>query len=237
MRPARSPRRGALLNHRRMRVEATVSPQFDVCFALADICSPNPHFAGWPGLEGSPDWVAQARSFGWVFWLGLPDLVELERPSASTEEFVSALRAVAPSEIVPRLHRSLVQQPTSRFASAQVRQWLHFIGFDDGAPDPSWAARWDEPMDAPLTVLNAFRPHFEKVWAALLPELTENSAQAAKLAGGSDLPSLASSLELGVEFDEHAGVMRTARGYKLPLEDVGAMFLLPSVFNSRRLKT
>src|SRR5881275_3280982 len=133
-----------------MHFEVALSPQFDLCFALGDLASPNPHFSGWPGLEGNPDWLQQARSFGWVFWFGLPDLIELERPAASVEEFVGALRAVPSKEIVPRLHRSLVQQPTSRFAGAQVREWLHFLGLDESAPDPSWRARWDEPMDAPL---------------------------------------------------------------------------------------
>ena len=31
--------------------------------------------------------------------------------------------------------------------------------------------------------------------------------------------------------------MRTAKGYRLPLADVATLFLLPSVFNSRRFKT
>lgn len=220
-----------------MRFETALSPQFDLCFALADLASPNPHFAGWPGIDGTPEWLNKARSFGWVFWLGLPDLVELERPAATTAEFTAALAAVAPSEIVPRLHRSLVQQPTSRFANAQVREWLHFIGLDDSAPHPSWAARWEGPMDAPLAVLDAFRPHFEQVWNALLPALERSAKGAEQLAERGDAAVISADLELGVEFDQRGGMMRTARGYKLPLADVGTILLLPSAFNSRRLKT
>lgn len=218
-----------------MHVETVLSPQFDLCFALGDLASPNPHFAGWPGVDDAL--VAEARAFGWVFWLGLPDLADLARPAATSSDLVRELAAVPPDEIVPRLHRSLIPQPTSRFASAQSRQWLHFIGFDDGAPDPSWAARWDEPMDAPLAVLKAFRPHFDKVWDALRPELERSAAAAGAIASKSDLQTIASELDLGVEFDERGETMRTARGFKLPLGDVGTIFLLPSVFNSRRFKT
>jgi len=220
-----------------MRFSVSLSPQFDLCFALADLASPNPHFAGWPGVEGNPEWLSEARSFGWVFWLGLPDLVDLPRPATTIEEFVSALAAVPPSEIVPRLHRSLVQQPTSRFAHAQVREWLHFIGLDDRAPDPSWGGRWAGPMDAPLAVINAFRPHFEEAWNALKPSLERSAATAHSLIENSNLETLADELDLGLEFDERAGMIRTAKGYKLPLAEIGTIFLLPSAFNSRRFKT
>ena len=218
-----------------MNVQVVLSPQFDLCYAVADFASPNPHFAGWPGVDEKL--VNAARSFGWVFWLGLPDLVELDHPAATTREFVEALAAVPTDEIVPRLHRSLIQQPTSRFASAQSRQWLHFIGFEDGAPDPSWAARWDGPMDAPLAVLNAFRPHFDRVWGALTPDLERSATRGAKIAAASSLQTIASELDLGVEFDEREEIMRTSRGYKLPLTNVASIFLLPSAFNSRRFKT
>ena len=218
-----------------MHVEVALSPQFDLCFALADLASLNPHFAGWPGVDDSL--VSNARAFGWQFWLGLPDLADLARPAATSREFVRALAAVPPEEIVPRLHRSLIQQPTSRFASAQSRQWLHFIGFDDGTPDPSWAARWEGPMDAPIALLEAFRPHFDEVWEQLRPDLEASAAKAREIADRSNLQTIASELDLGVEFDEREATMRTARGFKLPLEDVGTIFLLPSVFNSRRFKT
>src|SRR3954447_5367711 len=94
-----------------MNVQVVLSPQFGLCYAVADFASPNPHFAGWPGVTDKL--VNAARSFGWVFWLGLPDLVELDHPAATTVEFIEALAAIPPAEIVPRLHRSLIQQPTS----------------------------------------------------------------------------------------------------------------------------
>jgi DNA-binding transcriptional ArsR family regulator len=220
-----------------MRAEVVVSPQFDLCYALADLASPNPHFAGWPGVEDLPDLARDARSFGWVFWLGLPDLVELQRPAKTVGEFIDALNAVAPSEIVPRLHRSLVQQPTSRFAGAQVREWLHFIGLDEGAPSPTWGAEWNGPMDAPLAVLNAFRPSFEKVWKQLRSQLDDSAASAADVLADNDVGRVVEELDPTVQFDEEAGMMRTARGYKLPLSEVGTTYLLPSIFNSRRFKT
>jgi DNA-binding transcriptional ArsR family regulator len=220
-----------------MRAEVVVSPQFDLCYALADLASPNPHFAGWPGLDEKPDLVRDARAFGWVFWLGLPDLVESERPAASTQDFVTALASIPPKEIVPRLHRSLVQQPTSRFAGAQVREWLHFIGLDEGAPSPAWGAEWDGPMDAPLAVLNAFRPSFEAVWAKLKPALEKSATSAAKLLDQHEVGDVVEELDPTVQFDEQSGMMRTARGYKLPLAEVGTTYLLPSAFNSRRFKT
>jgi len=218
-----------------MDVEVAISPQFDLCFALADLASPNPHFAGWPDVDEAL--VNEARAFGWVFWLGVPDLLDLDRPTPTSQEFISALAGVPREEIVPRLHRSLVQQPTSRFANARSREWLHFIGLDNGARDPSWATPWEGPMDAPLGVLNAFRPSFDRVWNALLPELEDNARQATALANRSDLATVAEQLAPDVEFDEPAGMMHTAKGYNLPLADIATMFLLPSPFNSRRFKT
>ena len=220
-----------------MNFEVSVSPQFDLCYALADLASPAPHFAGWPGIEGNPAWIEEARSFGWVFWFGLPDLIQLPRPAATTDEFIGALAAVPAEEIVPRLHRSLVQQPTSRFSSAQMRQWLHFIGLDEGAADPSWGSRWGDPMDAPLAVLNAFRPHFEPMWQALMPAFEASADRARELVAAGDVSALMEELEPNLVFDDAAGMMRTVRGFKLPLSEIGKVFLLPSAFNSRRLKT
>src|SRR5205085_12518822 len=89
-----------------MNVEIALSPPFELCYALADLASPNPHFADWPNLDASL--VDDARAFGWAFWLGVPDLVDFDRPQATSDEFVAALAQVATEEIVPRLHRTLV---------------------------------------------------------------------------------------------------------------------------------
>ena len=218
-----------------MNVEIALSPQFDLCYALADLASPNPHFADWPRLDSSL--VDDARAFGWAFWLGLPDLIEFDRPPTTTDAFVAGLAKLAPEELAPRLHRTLVQQPISQFVNARGREWLHYIGLEGGEPNPGWAALWSGPMDAPLGILNRFRSQFDRVWMALLPDLQESAAQASKLARTSSLTELASELTPDVEFDERGTVMRTAKGYRLPLADVGTLFLLPSVFNSRRFKT
>src|SRR4051794_9381715 len=218
-----------------MHVEVALSPQFDLCFALADLASPNPHFAGWPGIDDAL--VNDARSFGWVFWLGVPDLLDLDRPLPTSQHFIEALAVVVPDEIVPRLHRSLVQQPTSRFANARSREWLHFIGLDNGTRDPSWASRWNGPMDAPLAVLEAFQPSFDQVWNALQRDLENSARQARKIADQQDFAGIVEQLAPDIEFDEIGEMMHTAKGYNLPLADVATMFLLPSAFNSRRFKT
>jgi DNA-binding transcriptional ArsR family regulator len=220
-----------------MQIEIAVSPQFDFCYALADLASAAPQFTGWPGTNGDPAWLEEARSFGWVFWLGLPDLIDQQRPAATIEEFVQALDAVPPDQIVPRLHRSLVQQPTSRFANAQMRQWLHFIGLDEREPEPSWGSRWNEPMDAPLAVIEAFRPHFSRVWDHLQPALEDSAAHARQLLDRAGVAAAIDELDPSIIFDERAGMMRTVRGFKLPLDEISAVFLMPSAFNSRRFKT
>jgi len=138
---------------------------------------------------------------------------------------------------MPRLHRSLIEQPTSRFTSAHSRQWLRFIGFRDAVPVRPWAAPWEVSTEDPVAVLTEFRPHFDAVWKELREDLERSAAQATEIAGKCDLQTLASRLELGVEFDRRGERMRTARGYRMPLADVGTIFLLPSVFNSRRFKT
>ena len=222
----------------RMSVIVTVSPQFELCYALADIVSPAPHFSGWTGIVDSPDWLEQARSFGWVFWLGLSDMVEREQPAGTIDEFISQLKAVPRDQILPRLHRSFVDRPAGKMPSAEVREWLHFIGLDSGEPDPRWgSSRWEGPLDAPLSVLDAFRPHFEKVWQELLPRLRKSAEEISEAAKTSNLSALANELKLGIEVDQRTGMIRTLRGYKVPGSDVGNVYLLPSVFNSRRFIT
>jgi DNA-binding transcriptional ArsR family regulator len=221
-----------------MNIDVTLSPQFDLCYALADIVSPAPHFSGWAGIEDSPEWIEQARSFGWVFWLGLSDMVEREEPAASIEEFISDLKAVPREEILPRLHRSFVDRPAGKMPSAEVREWLHFIGLDSGDPDPRWgSSRWEGPLDAPLSVLDAFRPHFEKAWKELLPKLRDSAEEVAEQARHFSLSTLASELKLGIEVERRTGMIRTLRGYKVPGSEVGTVYLMPSVFNSRRFIT
>src|SRR5206468_9065653 len=109
-----------------MDTNVIVTPQFDLCFALADLASPQPHFSGWPGLEGTPDWLEEARSFGWGFWIGLPDLAESPVPKPSTAEFVQALSEVPPDTVLPRLRRGLLHVTDSGKQSSQTREWLHF---------------------------------------------------------------------------------------------------------------
>src|SRR5206468_5069303 len=90
------------------------------------------------------------------------------------------------------------------------------------------------PLDSPLAILNAFRPYFDEVWTELRPSLAESAKATAGLIGRADLHTVAADLELGVEFDDRTQVMRTLRGYKVQLTEIGTMFLLPSAFNSRR---
>lgn len=220
-----------------MQFQVTISPQFDFCYALADLASPNPHFAGWQGIGRDSEWVRRARSFGWVFWLAVPDLLEMDGPAPTVGEFIHALRSVPPEDIVPRIRRTLIEQPSARFPGARVREWLHFLGLDEGSPDPSWSERWNGPLDAPIEVLEWFRPTFEKVWDAVQPSLKASSDHARSLVESGDLEALSQQLDLGVEFDRQLTVMRTARGFKLPLGDIAVARLLPSIFNSRRFKT
>lgn len=221
-----------------MSVIVTTTPQFDLCYALADMVSPAPHFSGWPGLDNAPDWLDEARSYGWIFWVGLSDMLERETPAASIEEFIADLKAVPRDQVLPRLHQTFVNRPAGMMPTAEVREWLHFIGLDTGEPNPRWgSSRWEGPLDAPLSVLDSFRPHFEKIWDQLLPVLRKSAERISELAEESTLSALANDLKLGVEVDQRTGTIRTLRGYKVPGDEVGNVYLAPSVFNSRRFIT
>jgi len=75
-----------------VHVEVVLSPQFDLCFALGDLASPNPHFSGWPEVDDAL--VSRARTFGWAFWWGLSDLADLSRPARTSDDFVREVAAV-----------------------------------------------------------------------------------------------------------------------------------------------
>lgn len=219
-----------------MKVETAISPQFDFCFALADLVSPAPHFVGWPGIRGDEPWLTEARSFGWGFWLGLSDLIESPQPKASTTDYVVALAAVPEPLILPRIKRSLLHITKSGRSSAETREWLHYIGLDSAAAGENIEARWNRPVETLVDILNSFRTHFDPVWNALRPELEQSALEVAEFAQHASLSDLAERLQLAMEFNERAKVMRTVRGgYSWKLSELGVLYLPPSAFNSRRI--
>jgi DNA-binding transcriptional ArsR family regulator len=214
-----------------------ISPQFDFCYALADLVSPTPHFRGWPGLKAAPSWLKTARSFGSAFWLGVPDLVETQEPKTSVAAFLNALRTLPGAEILPRLRRSLLHSESATAKpSAAKREWLHFIGLDSTQARQQLSTGSPDMFDHALRVLEGFRPCFEPVWSALEPQLAKSAQHIERLAAECSLARLIEELQLPLDLDEKKGVIRALRGgYELRLDVVGTVYLMPSPFNSRRL--
>jgi DNA-binding transcriptional ArsR family regulator len=220
-----------------MQFLARISPQFDFCYALADLVSPAPNFVGWPGLTQTTPWLTVAKDLDWAFWLGLPDLIEGEVPARTSSAFLNRLSLVPNDQVLPRLRHSLIHQRDPKAKpSIGKREWLQFIGLENAHHDQRWTGPSDGVLDMPLGVLRSFQTHFDPVWTSLLPQIEESLASAKQLANAGDLAAIVRQLDLALEIDQRAGLIRALRGgFTLPAASVERVFLMPSPFNSRRL--
>jgi DNA-binding transcriptional ArsR family regulator len=219
-----------------MRFEVRVSPQFDFCYALADLISPDPHFTGWPAISQAPNWLERARALGWPLWLAVPDLIEREEPQESTDAFLDALGARPVTEIEPALRRALFHSDDPAAPRPEKREWLHFIGLEKDSRGEFLKGWGGRVIDEVIACLRGFQPEFDAAWSALLPQLSRSAAKARRAAAGGDLAKIARTLDLAVEVDSGERVVRALRGgYSLPIGEVGTAYLMPSAFNSRGL--
>lgn len=222
-----------------MHFDVQITPQFDLCYALADLVSPAPHFAGWRKVRAADDWMAEARALGWGFWLALPDLIEDGPPVGSTGEFLARLTALPSEEVARHLHRSLfhADQPGQE-PSAEKAEWLAFIGLEDAARerDWDWCLRAANSFDRALAILELFRCAFDPVWDALQPQLLASARSTRDLALTIDFPKMVARLGLAIKVNERQRVIQALRGgYKLALSRIETVLLTPSPFNSRLL--
>lgn len=217
---------------------ATLSPQFDICYALADLTSPSPLWRGaHPAWRKAP-WLAAARRFGHAFWLALPDTLGDRRPAATFDELFTALREV-PAEVARRrmidglFHSGAGARPKS----PRKREWLAFIGLDSDAPDnateSALAREASGVMAAAIAVLEQFRAEFEPIWDAHLPQLERSLDTVRAMIATASFGEVAARLKLKIHVDQARGRLAALRGgYEIAMADIGTTYLLPSIVNA-----
>lgn len=208
-----------------MKFEVTVSPRFEMCYALAVRTA-------LPAQEDEPAWLGQARRWGEPFWVALPDVLDGAAPEPTIAACLDAFAAVPAEQFAPRLSNGLFHDD----APAARREWLAYIGAEDRAAIRDRWQAGDIKADS-LAVLAQFAAaEFTAQWNGIRAELDASAAKARRLAEACSLAELAHQLLLRVEVDEEKGLLKALRGgYALPLAEVDRLYLLPSVFNKRRL--
>lgn len=223
--------------HLAMRIDVRISPQFDLCYALADLAFASPHTKHWPGLNAGSPWFLKARAFGSAFWAALPDLLEDQEPSRNADEFLRGLAAISTDAAVAHLRRSLIHTAGPKSApDAEKMEWLRFIGGEQAVDEDEWRKRASDYFKQCFAVLREFRRVFDPVWGALLPQLRESRQTVEQLASSTSLNDIIERLGLAVQLDTGTGVLKALRGgYSLAMARVDTVFLVPSAFNTRLL--
>lgn len=219
-----------------MRILVRLSPQFDLCYALAELLAPEPQLpARLFGLDRKPPrWLAQARSFGWSFWLAVPDALEDQPPAESIDEFLDSLSALPAETLFERIRRGLFHTEPGEQQPPQKREWLHFVGID--GKDQIATAGTAEEAAVLLQILRSFADRFEPVRQAAMPQLSASAKRTERLAKAGDLPEIARTLDLAVDGGEANGRLRALRGgWSIATADVATVYLIPGLFNPRRL--
>ena len=219
-----------------MRAIVALSPQFDLCYALAELLAPDPRIAAETFGIGAraPAWLTAARPFGWSFWLAVPDALEDRAPARTVAEFIDAIAALEPATLFGRIHRGLFHSAPGDRQPSEKREWLHFVGLDDNET----ANLVPERLGAPIVVdiLRGFGARFDPVWDRLLPALSRSAEETESLARSARFPEIARTLDLAMEGGEPRGRLRAVRGgWSIATSDVDTVYLVPSAFNPRRL--
>lgn len=219
-----------------MRIIVRLSPQFDLCFALAELLAPEPLLpARLFGLDRKPPaWFDDARRFGWSFWMAVPDALDTQPPAGSIEEFLDALAALPTEAMFERIHRGLFHTGPGEPQRPQKREWLHFVGVEG----QDRLATGGTASDAAkvFRILRGFAKRFEPVWQMAKPRLVASAKSTERLARSGDLPKVARALDLAVDGGEARGQLRALRGgWSIETAEIGTAYLIPGLFNPRRL--
>jgi DNA-binding transcriptional ArsR family regulator len=219
-----------------MRILVRLSPQFDLCYALAELLAPEPLLPARPfGLDRKlPRWLKQARRFGWSFWMAVPDVLDDRPPARSIEEFLDGLAALPAGTMFERIRRGLFHTEPGEPQRPQKREWLHFVGVE--GQDRLATQGTESDKAEVLAILRAFAERFETVWRAAESRLSASAKSAERLARSGDLPKVARALDLAVDGGEAGGRLRALRGgWSIATDDIGTAYLIPGLFNPRRL--
>ena len=219
-----------------MQILTRVSPRFELPYAIGDLVSPKPALdSNWaPGGA----WRDAARSFGWSFWLALPDALDDAEPPRSLDAFIEALAELPAEQFAHRIRRGLFHGAEGEAPPAEKREWLHYVGLD-GSEAPAAMLRDDaaEIQARSLAILRDAAEPFGGIWTTLQAQLERSAERAERLARACSLAELARELLLRIEVDGSDRIHALRGGYAIASEDVERVYLMPSAFNARRFWT
>jgi DNA-binding transcriptional ArsR family regulator len=242
-----------------------VTPRFELFFALWSLSAPaarrHPSWRAHTRARLSPAfWNAQARMGDCPeLWIVLADIPGTLGPRCRIEDVLERLRAVPPAEFKRRTLAAVLHDPAAiaavmsgRSLTASLkaiprakRDWLQFMGLYPPQADAPAQRAIERLLKTPAAVRDAsvdaalifWRESFDETWRRLVPRFAASLARARAMVDRGDWDGV-SRLGLNVEVDRHAGELKALRGgYRLPIRDALAIYLLPSAFNEGKFWT
>jgi DNA-binding transcriptional ArsR family regulator len=245
------------------RVEAAVTPRFDLFYALHTLTSETPTpLQSWreKAMRRLPrEFTRLAKRVAPVpiFWPLLADSLQSTPGAMTFTDIVATLGSMPVDELAANVMAGIFHDRSTGIALLARKKTLRQVLSDDRSPGGELLSHFgllpysprspaamaiekllseaESYRDELILVLERFwRSGFSSDWSALEPGLR---ADAARLQAGGDRKSIglvAEELGLPVSFDENAGVMRTKSGGAVKLDQIDHCYLLPSAFNTRR---
>jgi ArsR family transcriptional regulator len=243
-------------------VEFIVSPQYEVCYALAALADETPAIhGGWCKTARGRLGDATRRglaAYGSLLWNAAADITGGAAPAPGIDDFLRSLRTTDTGLFQRRLlvgilhDASIVEALASRRLSvkqamaglpAAKREWLaHVDLFPHDPAVPAGAlieALAESPEKVQARTVSMVEEFWDEVfgatWSWLAPRLESSRDRAERLFASGSLTELATDLRLLAEFDDDADKLRALRGgYRIALADLDCLYFMPSAFNHRR---
>lgn len=244
-------------------LEVTVSPRFDLFYALHALASETA-----TALQGWKEKARRRLPAGFareakrvaplpIFWPLLADAVQHVPGGISFDEILTALNRMPAADLKTNILTGILHDGTQVEALLSRKKSLRQLLADDDLAGGELLSHFGlRPYDqrseatAALTRLlsdaASFREElaavlrifwgsgFQDDWSLLERRLRVDGASMETRRNSSAPSALASGLRLPVEFDEAAGEMRTKSGGVVAFDRIERCYLLPSAFNTRR---
>jgi ArsR family transcriptional regulator len=244
------------------RSEFLVSPQFEICYAIAVLNEPVlPIHAAWCGmtLNRLGDKTRQRlQAYGSLLWFSVSDGFGGDAPPPDIDTALHRLRTLDPAVFQHRVLEGILHDAAivAKLASGRLsvkqalrhlpeakREWLAYVGLFPFNPESPSGALIEKLLGAPEALqrhtaetIEAFwEEAFAATWQWLEPHLARSRDRAERLFASASLGEFLTEMRLLVEFDEKTRELCALRGgYRIGLDDMECLYFMPSAFNHRR---